>query len=85
MLVDGRQSSPSQPSEVVLLNNLQGHYVELDNVKPHTGHGQVPEKTAPPEYLDFDGGNSVTLCWLPAKSVLPVLVSLLKRIVVVIV
>ena len=32
----------------------------------------VPERPAAPEYLDFDGGSSVTLCWMPAKSTLPV-------------
>uniref|UniRef100_A0A914BU89 Fibronectin type-III domain-containing protein n=1 Tax=Acrobeloides nanus TaxID=290746 RepID=A0A914BU89_9BILA len=59
---DGSQSEPSETSDVVRLRPLH-----------RVGSGaQRPERPSAPEYLDFDGGNSVTLCWLPAKSLLPV-------------
>lgn len=77
MTVDGTQSMPSLNSDIIRLNGLQAnHYAELNNLNgtSQLQHGQ-PERPAPCEYLDFDGGNSVTLCWLPAKSVLPVLAS----------
>jgi hypothetical protein len=76
MGIDGSQSMPSETSEVIRLNSLhQNHYNELSNINGGASarHGQPPERPAPCEYLDFDGGNSVTLCWLPAKSSLPVL------------
>jgi hypothetical protein len=76
MAVDGTQSMPSLNSDIIRLNALQAnHYAELNNLNctSQPQHGQPPERPSPCEYLDFDGGNSVTLCWLPAKSVLPVL------------
>lgn len=74
MSVDGTQSMPSLNSDLIRLNALHAnHYAELNNLNGTAQHGQPPERPTPCEYLDFDGGNSVTLCWLPAKSVLPVL------------
>lgn len=75
MAVDGTQSMPSASSDVIRLSSLQpNHYADLSNINGTSQlHGQPPERPSPCEYLDFDGGNSVTLCWLPAKSVLPVL------------
>ncbi|CAD5227143.1 unnamed protein product [Bursaphelenchus xylophilus] len=73
MLADGTQSVPGPVSEIIRLGQMHPHYAEVDGFGPRNGHARVPERPAPPEYLDFDGGNSVTLCWLPAKSTLPVL------------
>ncbi|CAD5221870.1 unnamed protein product [Bursaphelenchus okinawaensis] len=66
MLENGTRSLPGPVSNVISLSQLM-EYAEVGR-----GVASVPERPAPPEYLDFDGGNSVTLCWLPAKSTLPV-------------
>ncbi|KAK0399366.1 hypothetical protein QR680_003009 [Steinernema hermaphroditum] len=60
---DGACSLPSDCSDVVQLRA---------RMKPHVNKA-VPVRPTPPEYLDFDGGSSVTLCWIPAQSTLPVL------------
>jgi hypothetical protein len=73
MAIDGSQSIPSETSDIIRLDSIQPNYYSDLNGTPR--HGQPPERPSPCEYLDFDGGNSVTLCWLPAKSSLPVLVS----------
>lgn len=63
---DGSQSEPSDISDIVRLRPLH---------RAGTQH-QRPERPTPPEYLEFDGGTNITLCWLPAKSTLPILVLL---------
>uniref|UniRef100_A0AC34QBT6 Fibronectin type-III domain-containing protein n=1 Tax=Panagrolaimus sp. JU765 TaxID=591449 RepID=A0AC34QBT6_9BILA len=60
---DGSQSEPSETSDIIRLRPI---------TRPGINAKKVPERPSAPEYLDFDGGNSVTLCWMPAKSVLPV-------------
>ncbi|TMS39617.1 hypothetical protein L596_006110 [Steinernema carpocapsae] len=60
---DGACSLPSDCSDVVQLR---------PKLKPNANRS-VPARPTPPEYLDFDGGSSVTLCWVPANSTLPVL------------
>ncbi|KAI6212213.1 Fibronectin type III domain-containing protein [Aphelenchoides besseyi] len=75
MATDGTQSAPSPESEVIRLSELhQNNYSKVSNPNEQSRlQGQPPERPQPPEYLDFDGGNSVSICWLPAKSTLPVL------------
>uniref|UniRef100_A0A7E4UV98 Fibronectin n=1 Tax=Panagrellus redivivus TaxID=6233 RepID=A0A7E4UV98_PANRE len=60
---DGSQSEPSDPSEIIRLRPI---------TRVGAKERQVPERPQAPEYLDFDGGSSVTLCWVPANSILPV-------------
>lgn len=71
LLVDGSQSAPSELSEVVKIKAIAApiHQLGADAKK------LVPERPSRLEYLEFDGGTSVTLCWIPAKSVLPIIVS----------
>lgn len=65
---DGGCSLPSPVSDVVQLR---------PSTKSGGVHG-VPSKPLPPEYVDFEGGDRVTLCWFPAASSLPIEVCLLK-------
>lgn len=60
---DGSQSEPGDTSDVIRLRPI---------LRPGGNVRKVPERPSAPEYLDFDGGSSVTLCWMPAKSTLPV-------------
>uniref|UniRef100_A0AC35FXI2 Fibronectin type-III domain-containing protein n=1 Tax=Panagrolaimus sp. PS1159 TaxID=55785 RepID=A0AC35FXI2_9BILA len=60
---DGSQSAPSETSDIIRLRPIM-----RAGMKGRT----VPERPAAPEYLDFNGGSSVTLCWMPANSILPV-------------
>ncbi|KAI1733330.1 fibronectin type III domain-containing protein [Ditylenchus destructor] len=66
LLSDGSRSAPSDPSDVIRLRPTLNYNTTA------AASRKVPERPSPPEYLDFDGGTSVTLCWLPAQSVLPV-------------
>uniref|UniRef100_F1KQH5 Juxtamembrane domain-associated catenin n=1 Tax=Ascaris suum TaxID=6253 RepID=F1KQH5_ASCSU len=59
---DGGCSLPSPVSDVVQLR---------PSTKSGGVHG-VPSKPLPPEYVDFEGGDRVTLCWFPAASSLPI-------------
>lgn len=59
---DGSVSAPSAVSDVVQLR---------PSTKPGILQG-VPSKPQPPEYVDFDGGDRVTLCWFPTASSLPI-------------
>lgn len=72
LLSDGSQSLPSDSSEIVKIKALAAPIHELGT----DAKKLVPERPLRPEYLDFDGGTSVTLCWIPAKSVLPIIVSI---------
>ena len=60
---EGSQSEPGDTSDVIRLRPI---------LRPGSHARKVPERPSAPEYLDFDGGSSVTLCWMPAKSTLPV-------------
>uniref|UniRef100_A0A914GWQ1 Fibronectin type-III domain-containing protein n=1 Tax=Globodera rostochiensis TaxID=31243 RepID=A0A914GWQ1_GLORO len=69
-LVNGLCSAiPSPVSDPIRLN--PGWPVPAD--QPHTvSNRRPPERPFAPEYLEYNGGTSLTLCWLPAKSALPV-------------
>lgn len=61
---DGSVSKPSIVSDVIQL-------------RPSMRLGllhSAPSKPQPPEYVDFEGNDRVTLCWYPAVSSLPILV-----------
>ncbi|KAK6053155.1 Armadillo/beta-catenin-like repeat protein, partial [Cooperia oncophora] len=55
-------SRPSEVSDVISLRPLW---------RPSTARG-VPARPQAPEYLEIDG-ERITICWLPARSTLPVL------------
>lgn len=75
-LKDGTRSLPSETSEIIRLRLIGGNYL----ASPDFTTKLPPQRPQLPEYLDFDEGDcsSLTLCWLPAQSVLPVLVCLLN-------
>lgn len=62
---------PSDSSEIVEIKALAALSHELSANEKKL----VPEQPSCPEYLDFDGEASVTLCWIPAKSILPIIVN----------
>lgn len=67
---DGSVSAPSAVSDIVQLR---------PSIKPGILQG-VPSKPQPPEYVDFDGGDRVTLCWFPTASSLPIQVKILLKV-----
>ncbi|KAL3108565.1 hypothetical protein niasHT_015487 [Heterodera trifolii] len=69
-LVNGLRSAvPSPVSEPIRLHS--DWPISADQL--HTAASRrPPERPSAPEYLEYSGGTSLTLCWLPAKSALPV-------------
>lgn len=73
LLKDDSRSLPSDSSQIIRLPSIDGiiepsYFFDLTTKLP-------PQRPQPPEYLDFEESDCLTLCWFPAQSVLPVLVS----------
>lgn len=82
-LKTGTRSAPSDSSEIIRLRAIGSDCTGLKFPDSFNNQKSLPpQRPQPPEYLDLASeinstttyNNSLTLCWLPAQSILPVLV-----------